>query len=246
MILTGALFKEKVGGWIIRRGGGVVYVRGKRPRGGFEMAKLTIQDAEKIAGRSRPWTFRLEFIGSNPVNASGRSEKYWYATGRGLNEAVEIGWGRIGNKPQHQLIDWPELRSRVADKLGNDYEYADTNYVRMSAASLATLGGTTPSAPAAAPQTPPQPKPVATPPTPTSAPTQGAQTAKYTKQPSQDQLDLGEPYSLIRALRFKRDAAGTTITGFAALDEDGDVLLDLSEADGQDFIAKYDPEVVFG
>ena len=212
------------------------------------MAKLTMQDAEKIAGRNRPWTFRLEFIGNNPSNASGRSEKYWYATGRGLSEAVEIGWGKIGSKPQHQLIDWPELRSRVADKLGKQYDYADTNYVRMSAASLATLGGTTPSAPVAAPQ-PPQPAaPVPTPqpaaPAPVAPPT--ASQPMYTKTPSQDQLDLGEPFSLIRALRFKRDAAGTAIVGFTALDEDGDVLLDLTEPDGQDFIAKYDPEIVFG
>ena len=210
------------------------------------MAKLTMQDAEKLAGRNRPWTFRLEFIGSNPSNASGRSEKYWYATGRGLSEAVEIGWGKIGSKPQHQLIDWPELRSRVAAKMAGQYDYAPTNFVRMSTKSLATLGGVTPSAPAPAPQTPQATNPVQPPPTPVPAPTAGAQAPKYTKAPSQIQLDLGEPFSLIRALRFKRDAAGTAIVGFTALDEDGDVLLDLTEPDGQDFIAKYDPEIVFG
>ena len=106
------------------------------------MAKLTLQDAESTAGKGRPWTIRLEYVGANPSNTSGQSAKYWYATGRGLAEKVEVGYGALGTAPQCSLIDLPTLSDRVAEKLAKGYVWANTPYIRMSVASLAKLAGT--------------------------------------------------------------------------------------------------------
>ena len=105
------------------------------------MPVLDISDAESIAGRHRPWTIRMEFTGPNPANTSGSSSKYWYATGRSIHEKVEIGWGAIGSAPQHQLIDWPELRIRVSDKQSSGYKWCNTPYIRMSPGGIASVTG---------------------------------------------------------------------------------------------------------
>lgn len=175
------------------------------------MAKLTFEECRKTAGRRRPWTFRLEFHGTTPNG--NPSAKFWYATGRGLDEAVEIGWGAIGQPPSHQLIDWAELRPRVEEKLRKGYDYAPTDYVRMSAANLAKLTNS-----------PPPPAPPV--------------------QTSPDLSTLGEPFSLIQSLKIIRD--GTKIVGYAAMDKDGDELLQFDAVSGLDFATEYDLEIVFG
>ena len=108
------------------------------------MARLTYQEAEQIAGRGRPWTFRLEYTGSNASNQSGVSDKYWYATGRGTSEMVEVGWGRIGSRPQTMLLPFNKLADKVTEKRNKGYNYVNTPYVRMSAANLTKLGGQPP------------------------------------------------------------------------------------------------------
>lgn len=192
------------------------------------MPRLTIIDAEGIANRNRPWTIRLEFHGSNPTNASGVSSKYWYATGRGLNEKVETGWGAIGSAPQHQLIDWAELKVRVADKCSKGYKWADTPYVRMSKASLATLTGN--------PIGPMNPTPIMIP-TPPPAPVSGSSMIN----PSV--ASLNQPFSLIHALRILRD--GVKLIGYKALDAAGNELLQMPPADGLKFAQQYDIEIKF-
>lgn len=192
------------------------------------MSCLTIIDAEGIASRYRPWTIRLEFHGANSTNASGVSSKYWYATGRGPNEKVETGWGAIGSAPQHQLIDWTELKVRVADKCSKGYQWADTPYVSMSKASLATLV-TLPGSP-----TNPVTVMISTPP---SAPV----SASSMINPSV--ASLNQPFSLIHALRILRD--GVKLIGYKALDAAGDELLQMPPADGLQFAQKYDIEIKF-
>jgi len=187
------------------------------------MAKLTISDVERIAGRGRPWTIRLEFAGADPANAGGFSDKYWYATGRGLTEAVEIGWGANGNGAQHQLIDWPELRKRVAEKLAKGYGYVDTPYIRMTTASLARLGGPTKGTPAPV-QVTPVPNPVPPPVTRSAA-----------------LVALGEPWSLTHHLKVLRD--GTTVKGYAAIDDNGDELLQFDPQRGVEFARDYNLEI---
>jgi len=198
------------------------------------MAKLTLQDAENTAQKGRPWTFRLEFVGSNPANQGGQSSKYWYATGRGATEPVEIGWGALGAKPQLDIIDWNELRTRVADKLGKGYQYAFTPYVRMSPTNLAKLAGTpVVSAPVA----------VATPVTiPAAVPTPPA-TQAITHTVSVIQASLPRPYNLLCALRVHRK--GTVVDGYEGLDADGDTLVTLDVQEGKDFARLHGLDILF-
>ncbi len=192
------------------------------------MPRLTIIDAEGIANRNRPWTIRLEFHGANPNNASGVSSKYWYATGRGLAEKVETGWGAIGSAPQHQLVDWVELKTRVLDKQAKGYQWADTPYVRMSKASLATLaGGSMNLIPVVIPTPPPPPS------APVSMPSMINPTLAA----------LGQPFSLIHALRIMRD--GVKLVGYKALDAAGDELMQMPSVDGLKFAQQYDIEIKF-
>lgn len=183
------------------------------------MATLNLNDVYRIAGRSRPWTIRLEM-----VDPSTNTSKYWYATGRAEGEAVECGWGRIGNKPQLKLIDFSTFKTKVREKLDKGYSYANTGFVRMSHSALAKLGGSTPSAPAKAPQTA-APAPAAPQPTQSYTPPPMGQ-AKPNLPP------LTFPYDQITALRPVKG-------GFEALDEYGDVLLDLTASGGQDLVQNY-------
>jgi predicted DNA-binding WGR domain protein len=192
---------------------------------------LTLSDAEGIARRGRAWTFRLEYHGQS--SSGNDSHKFWYATGRELQEKVEIGWGRIGALPQNQLIDWPDLRDRVAEKLNRGYDYEETDFIRMSASAIATLGGiASPVKPSAVPVA----SPVKAAPGPVAAP-------KYTKTPSAALIAMGEPWSLIRA--FKMQRTGSAIAGYKALDENGDELLTLDPKGGLDFARLHDIEVEF-
>lgn len=95
------------------------------------MARLTVQDARQIAMRNRPWTFRLEL----------QPGMFWYATGRGINEPLEVVTGTI-HPAQGQMAalgTWTDLERVVTLLLGQGWQYADTPYIRMSPQSLATI-----------------------------------------------------------------------------------------------------------
>lgn len=200
------------------------------------MGKLTIQDAEILAQRGRPWTLRLEYVGTNAANASGTSSKYWYATGRGLQEAVETGHGAIGAAPIYHLINWTELSLKVQEKLGKNYQYVNTPFIRMSAESLARVTGTvtptTSSAKAVSSLT--SSKVVVT----------NSMTSSIPAPPSiPAQILLGPPYNLIRVLKIIRQ--GLSITGYSALDVDGVELLVLSPTGALDFAREYGVDILF-
>ena len=216
------------------------------------MAKLTLQDANRIAANSRPWSLRLEFVGANPANASGTSAKFWYATGRSKNEAIETGSGAIGSAPVTRLVDWAGFQAKVAEKLGKGYDYVDAPFQRMSQANMAKLGGHTPSptpqkaqppvtaptappvsAPVAAPAAPPVSAPVAVqPPAPTPAP------APQANAPTASLLALPAPFCNVRFLKFKRQ--GAKVLAFDALDENQNSLLEMTQASGLDFARDHD------
>jgi len=211
------------------------------------MARLTIHDAEDKARKGRPWSFRLEYVGSNPANKSGWSSKYWYATGRGITEMIEVGWGANGNPPQGTtLVTWAKLRKVVPEKRSKGYDYADHGYVRMSAKSIAKLGGATPSTPAQG-NAKPAPAPLSQ--HPLGNPVKQAQPlTPATPAPaapagpvSPDLLALGEPWSLVRSLKVIRK--GTTLTGYSAQDKDGDELLKFDPAGGIEFARDYDIDI---
>ena len=196
------------------------------------MALLMLHDARDLAQKKRPWSIRLEFTGINANNKTGISDKYWYATGRGLNEAVEIGWGAVGGKAQTQLTTWAELQNRVPDKLAKGYMYVAHPFVRMSAGNIAKILGQTPVAPQ-----PTLPK--------TAAPAK----TKLVAPPSQPstwvmgatQIALGKPWNLIHSLKISLD--GTKVKGFKALDEKGNEVLMLDEDGGREFARDHDLDI---
>jgi hypothetical protein len=199
------------------------------------MAKLTIHDAEQIAGRNRPWSFRLEYVGPNGANLSGSSSKFWYATGRGLSEPVETGWGAIGSAPQTKLVGWQELRAKVADKLSKGYDYVNHPFVKMSAENLTKIKAgnnqstNVPSAPATASLQ----NLFGGTPSPVSVPSN-------TTVPK-SLLILGEPWSLIVKLVVVR--TGTLLTGYKAVDEKGDEVLTFDTQGGIDFAREHGLDV---
>ena len=200
--------------------------------------KMTISEAEAIAGRQRPWTFRLEFHGT--TDKGQPSHKFWYATGRGTGEAIEIGWGAIGAAPSYALIDWAELKTRTAEKLDKGYGYAPTAFIRMSAGNLAVVTG---QASVAAPTPPPAPPAPVAPVSPV-APVATPSVTPAQKTPAASLLALGEPFSLIRKLKMKRE--GSKIIGFSALDETGAEVCEMDAPNGRDFAKEHDLEVEFG
>ena len=202
------------------------------------MARLTIIDAEGIAARSRPWTIRLEYHGVNHNNASGTSDKFWYATGRALHEQVEIGWGAIGAKPQLLLVSWQDLRTRVAEKQAKGYQWEDTGYVRMSPASMAKI--INPSAAMVAPKKTPVAAPA--PVTPVVAPTPVSM-MPIPPAANPALVKLGAPFSLISALKIIRD--GVKLLGYKALDAAGDELLEMTKTDGLKFAQDYGVDIKF-
>jgi len=209
------------------------------------MAMLTLTDAENTAARNRPWTIRLEYQGANTANASGQSSKYWFATGRGLNEQVETGHGAIGSQPQYNMVDWTELRNRVSDKLAKGYMWANTPYVRMSAGNLAKLGIQPHPLPTAAVPAvrPPKPAPVANlvqPHTGKSTPTVSVMAATAVSNALQA---MGVPYSLICSLRVVR--SGIKVTGYKALDNTGSEVMEFDPINGLAFAQTHNLDILF-
>lgn len=87
------------------------------------MATLTLQDAEALADKRRPWTFRM---------ANGYTE--WLATGRAKDEPAEIhdpAFAAI------QVVDWAEVERQATANLAAGFTYKWTQFVRVSPATLA-------------------------------------------------------------------------------------------------------------
>jgi predicted DNA-binding WGR domain protein len=190
------------------------------------MATLTLNDVNDIARRQRPWTIRLEL-----VDFATNTQKFWYATGRGTKEAVETAWGRIGSKPQTKLVGFDKFIDKVNEKLGKGYTYAQTGFVRMSPENLAKLGGrkAVQGTPKQAAPAPTAPKPVPAPAAP-AAPSNAFPPPMGT--PKAGMPPLTGPYDLIVALKPVKD-------GFEALDDNKDVVMDLTVSGGQDLIQNY-------
>lgn len=187
------------------------------------MPKVTLAHAESIAQKGRPWTIRLEVIRSFAAN------EYWYATGRSVTEAVEVGKGSLGQPPQYELIDWPTMRTQVASLLTDGFVWADTPFIRMSAGSIAKLTG--------------QPQVV-----PVNVTTRSVKStpspAVFAAAAASNTLQaLGAPYNLICSLKMIRK--GVKVTGYAALDASGGHLCDFDAPNGLSFAQQHNLDVMF-
>lgn len=171
--------------------------------------KVTLKDVNRIAARNRPWTLRLEYVAFPPPGAN----KFWFGTGRGTNESVEIGWGRIGNKPQYQVISFQEFVTRVNDKISKGYAVAAGPFVRMRPETIQVLKTLTAAA---------------TPPVQVSTP--AAPVSISVPPPVQATFPPGtDPFTLIKSLTPIKQ-------GFDALDANGAVLMQLTLDSGRDLI----------
>ena len=76
-------------------------------------------DAYKLYSQQRDWIVRLEYVGANYANESGRSSKFWSAENEG--GSVRIRWGKIGSKGQSTLKSWSYFSDKYYEKQGKGY-----------------------------------------------------------------------------------------------------------------------------
>ena len=79
-------------------------------------------DAYTLDGQNKDWIVRLEYVGTNYDNESGRSSKFWSAENEG--GSVRIRWGKIGSSGQSTLKDWSYFDKKCGDKLSKGYALA--------------------------------------------------------------------------------------------------------------------------
>jgi len=206
------------------------------------MATMTIDEAEALAQRKRPWTFGLTLQTTSP-------KKFWYATGRGTDEKLEVVSGHISGKPgaaslsvdDTEVVDWGDLQAKVDNLLANGFTYTSTGHKKMTDASWAIVKALRDGTPL---PTPPVSQGILQ----TSIPLPGAAPAPVPPAPVFDPPPMGtpkpgitpltSPYDEIRALHPAKDR-------FDALDENGDVLCTLTVDEGRGLAQDHGVPVVW-
>ena len=98
---------------------------------------MSISVATEMRRQGKPWLVKLEFVGSNWDNMSGRSSKYWQASGAGSG-GTEVRWGKIGSSGQSVNKDWSYFQDKVYKKMDKGYEYAPGTAHSVSAVGFDT------------------------------------------------------------------------------------------------------------
>lgn len=101
---------------------------------------VDVHEASVLEGRGKDWCVRLVYVGPNPENASGRSEKFWQAFGRGTG-VVEVRWGRLGANGQSQDKNWHDALTRAEEKLRKGYAYDDGTGQQAAKVAARRVGG---------------------------------------------------------------------------------------------------------
>jgi hypothetical protein len=83
---------------------------------------MAIYIADQARNQGSPWLVKLAFVGRNASNKSGRSEKFWQASGVGQGP-VEIRWGKIGSAGQSAMKDWDYAYRKANEKLSEGYNF---------------------------------------------------------------------------------------------------------------------------
>lgn len=104
---------------------------------GFHGIYLFVEEAVErmVEGRrlgrdiAQPFKIRLEFVGDNAKNVSGRSEKFWQLDYDHISKTFQRAWGRIHQEGAEggQKVDtlsWDEGISQARRKLERGYKYA--------------------------------------------------------------------------------------------------------------------------
>ena len=81
-------------------------------------------DARTLANQGGAWRIYLEYRGANWDNVSGRSSKFYEATGVGRSN-IRVRYGKIGsNGTTITKYSFGEALEKVSEKLGKGYDYA--------------------------------------------------------------------------------------------------------------------------
>ena len=79
----------------------------------------TTAQARQAAREGRRWRLRLEFMGYNPDNKSGHSEKFWQLEGEGTT--VTRRWGRFGSRGQTMADYLSRALEKAAVQMAKGY-----------------------------------------------------------------------------------------------------------------------------
>lgn len=97
---------------------------------------MSIPDAQRAEFCGAPWRVRLVFVGANPQNASGRSDKWWEAA-NGPGTTPYMRWGATGARGQSKAADPGRALASARAKVAKGYVYDST--VRVAAKPLSSL-----------------------------------------------------------------------------------------------------------
>ena len=89
---------------------------------------MSRRDARIAYNEGRPFRVRLEFVGRNADNLSGRSRKFWECVSRGEGSRVAIRYGRIGAEGRTIVKPISYYFTKVWEKLDKGYVDAAAPY----------------------------------------------------------------------------------------------------------------------
>jgi len=82
---------------------------------------FSIAQVNEAASDGRAWQIDLRFVGANPKNKSGRSEKFWTLLGYGPDEEVVCTFGRIGTNGRTVYYDFNKAMKKLYEKFNKGY-----------------------------------------------------------------------------------------------------------------------------
>lgn len=191
--------------------------------------RMTLSAARTAHYAGLPWTTRVEFRGSNWDNQSGRSSKFWSASGVG-HGPVTIRYGRIGSEGRSLTKDWGYFYEKLSEKLDKGYNYASGSVSQKPTAPKAVQ-----KAPQKAPAPAPAPTPAPAPKAPVAAPSATQAIAGLPATPAAPTLP--GPFGLVAGLRAVK-------AGFEALDVKGSKLLVLTFEGGRQLSQEHNVPVL--
>lgn len=83
---------------------------------------VTIAEAQRAADRGEAWRVRAVFVGANPANASGRSDKWWEAASDDAHPLLAtIRWGATGTNGQSMQTSAGPALAKAREKERKGY-----------------------------------------------------------------------------------------------------------------------------
>jgi predicted DNA-binding WGR domain protein len=82
---------------------------------------VSIEDAARHANTGRSWRVRCVFVGANPENASGRSDKWWEASSPAQSAEAVVRWGATGTNGQSNVTTARGALAKAVEKVRKGY-----------------------------------------------------------------------------------------------------------------------------